>query len=159
KLYGSKINNVRKAFIYFNIAVIYVGAENYSEALKWINKLLNDIDIDKSEDLYCFGQIINLIIHLQLGNQRLIPYALKSTQRYLTTRNRVYKVEEKMLKFISKALKINEPSHLKDSYVELHADLQGLVEDNFEKTAFEYFDFISWAESKISGESLKDILQ
>src|SRR5690606_20706127 len=84
KLYGSKINNVRKAFIYFNIAVIYVGAENYSEALKWINKLLNDIDIDKSEDLYCFGQIINLIIHLQLGNQRLIPYALKSTQRYLT---------------------------------------------------------------------------
>ena len=159
KLYGPKINNVRKAFIYFNIAVVYVGAENYAEALKWINRLLNDIDIDKSEDLYCFGQIINLIIHLQLGNQRLIPYALKSTQRYLTTRNRVYKVEEKMLKFIGKALKIDDPNQLKDSYAELHADLLGLLEDNFEKTAFEYFDFISWAESKISGESLRDILQ
>ena len=159
KLYDAKINNVRKAFIYFNIAIIYLGAEDLSSALKWINRLLNDIDIDKSEDLYCFGQILNLIIHLEMGHQRLIPYAMKSTQRYLKTRNRVYKFEEMVLKFIGKALKIEDSEKLKGAYQELLVGFESLQKDNFEKTAFEYFDFISWAEHKISGEPLKDIIQ
>jgi len=37
RLYNKKLNNVRLAFIYFNISVIYIGAEQYSEALNWVN--------------------------------------------------------------------------------------------------------------------------
>ncbi len=158
-LYGTKINNVRLAFIYFNIASILIGMEDYSNALRWTNRLLNDIDIDKSEDLYCFGHILNLIIHLELGNQRLIPYAMKSTQRYLNTRNRVYQFEGIMLKFIAKALKANNEDDLKLLYQQLITDFQPLLEDKLEKTAFEYFDFMSWAQRKVSGRSLKSIVQ
>lgn len=158
-LYEGKINNVRMAFIYFNLAVVNLGAEQYSQALHWINKLLNDIDIDKSEDLYCFGQILNLFIHLELGNQRLIPYAMKSTQRYLSTRNRVYKCESTILKFISRVLKVNDDQELTEAYIALGEDLTLLVNDQLESTVFEYFDFISWAKHKVSGQPLKDIIQ
>jgi len=159
KLYGDKINSVRKAYFYLNIAVLYFGCGKYSDSLRWINKLLNDIDIDNSQDIHCFAQLVNLLIHLELGNERLVPYALKSTQRYLNTRNRVYKFETSFLHFISKVLKLNDKSELKQAYIELKNDLDELAKDNFEKTAFEYFDFRSWAESKITGKSFKEIVR
>lgn len=159
KLYGDKINSVRKAYFYLNIAVLYFGCEKYSDSLKWINRLLNDIDIDNSQDIHCFAQLLNLLTHLELGNERLVPYALKSTQRYLNTRNRVYKFETSFLNFISKVLKIDNKEDLKQAYIDLKVELEQLAEDNFEKSAFEYFDFLSWAESKATGKPFKEIVQ
>ncbi len=158
RLYKNKINNVRKAYIFFNIAILYFGAQDYSNALKWINKLLNDVDIDKTEDIHCFAQILNLLIHIELNNKRLIPYALRSTYRYLTTRNRVYKFENIVISFINKILKIKDEEKLENAYTNLLSELKSLKKDNFEKTAFEYFDFISWAESKVKRKSFKEII-
>ncbi len=159
KLYSTKINKVRKAYFYFNIAIIYFGTEEYSSALKWINRLLNDIEIEESEDIYCFAQLFNLIIHIELGNQRLIPYALKSTYRYLNTRNRVYKFETIVLNFIKQFLKIKEEHEITTAYTSLFEELQTLEKDTFEKTAFEYFDFISWAESKIEKKPFQSLVK
>lgn len=159
KLYGDKINKVRKAYMYFNIAIMFFGRKEYSNALKWINLLLNDIDIDKSEDIHCFAQLLNLIIHLELGNQRLLPYALKSTQRYLTTRNRVYKFETMILNFINQILKSKDRDEEIHIYTKLLEDLKPMQEDTFEKTAFEYFDVLSWIESKITGKTFAEVVK
>lgn len=159
KLYGDKINNVRKAYLYFNIAVLYLGEKNYSEAIRWINKLLNDIDIDKSQDLYCFGQLLNLIIHLELDNRQLLPYALASTERYLKSRNRVYKFETVILNFIKKISKARDLQKEDEIYSQLLNDLTAVTADNFEKTALEYFDFLSWAESKVHKKEFKEIVR
>lgn len=159
KLYGEKINSVRLAYLYLNIAIMYFGEKNYTDSLKWINKLLNDVDIDKSEDIHCFAQLLNLIIHLELGNQRLLPYALKSTQRYLTTRNRVYKFETMVLDFINHMLKAKTKEEEFKNYEELNQSLIPMLEDPFEKTAFEYFDLLSWVESKISGKTFSEIIR
>lgn len=158
KLYENKLSNVRKAFMYFNSALICFGAEKYSQALRWTNRLLNDIDIKKSEDIYCFSQMLNLIIHFELGNEQLIPYAIKSTQRYLKTRNRVYKFETAFMNFINKMLKLDKRQQIQ-AYKELKSELEMLKKDSFEKTAFEYFDFISWAESKITGKPFREIMK
>lgn len=159
KLYENKLNSVRKAYFYFQIAIIYFGAENYSEALRWVNRLLNDIDIEESQDIYCFGQLMNLIIHIELNNQQLIPYALRSTQRYLSTRNRVYKFETVILQFISKMMKLKDTDQLTSHFKTLSDELAPLAEDNFERSALEYFDFISWAESKARNLPFNEVVQ
>ena len=159
KLYDAKINKVRKASFFLNIAVIYFGNGLYSDALRWINRLLNDIEIEASEDMYCFGQLLNLIIHIELGNQRLLPYALKSTQRYLSTRNRVYKFETIALNFISKFLKLKTNEEILEAYKNLHQEFLTLEDDPFEKTAFEYFDFTSWAASKSRNLPFIDVVK
>lgn len=159
KLYENKLPKVRKAWFYFSIAIIYFGAADYSSALKWINKLLNDIEIEESQDIHCFAQLLNLIIHIELGNQRLIPYALKSTQRYLSTRNRVYKFETAAMNFIGKILRVKSEEEAQLAYAELHQQFVGLEGDPFEKTAFEYFDFSAWAESKSTGKTFVEIVK
>ncbi len=156
--YEGKINKVRRSYFYFNSAVICFGAEKYSQALRWVNKLLNDSEIDESKDIYCFTQLLNLIIHIELKHHDLIPYAFKSTHRYLNSRERVYKFENMFLEFISKIMKTKNREEQQKHYKRLRDDIKKLQVDAFEKTAFEYFDFISWAESRYLNQSFRDIV-
>lgn len=159
KRYRQKMSTVRKASFYFNIAILYFGAGQLTQALKWVNELLNNINIDESEDIYCFAQVMNLVIHLELGNKDFVPYILKSTSRYLETRNRVYKFETAMLEFIGNALKAEDEDDLQETYSKLVNTLIPLTKDPFESTALEQFDFISWAESKVQGKPFKELVQ
>jgi hypothetical protein len=97
--YEEKLSSVKKASLYFNIAIAFFGHGDHNESLKWTNQLLNNIDIDQTQDIHCMGQILNLIIHLELGNKSLLPYTLRSTQRYLETRNKVYQFERHAFDF------------------------------------------------------------
>jgi hypothetical protein len=158
-LYDKKLNSVRKAFFFFNIAIIYYGAQRYNDALRWTNRLLNDIDINKSLDIYCFGQLLNLLIHIELDNKSLLPYALRSAQRYLSTRNRYFKFEESFIDLIGRLLKSDDVNAEKEQFRVFLDRMKELKDDSLEKNAFEYFDFISWAEAKMTGRKFAEVVQ
>lgn len=151
--YDDRLSSVRKAMFFFNIAVLYFKAYRLNEALKWVNQLLNNIDIDKTQDIHCMGQLMNLVIHLELGNKSLLPYALKSTQRFLETRKRVYRFESIFLNFINEIVKVRREKTDQELFEELAAALDALRNDPFEKQVFEYFDFASWSAGK-SGQTV-----
>ncbi len=154
-----KLSSVRKAAFYFSIAIIYYGAGDLSQAQYWINELLNTINVDESEDIHCFAQIMNLIIQLDRGKNKLVPYALKSTSRYLQSRNRVYRFESVVLNFIRRSLKARSIEDRERIYEDLVTSLKELRADPFESTAFEYFDFVSWAESKLYNRPFKELVK
>jgi tetratricopeptide (TPR) repeat protein len=157
--YENKVSKIRVAYFCFNLAIVYFALGNYSGALKWINRLLNDSDIDSSQDIHCMGRILNLIIHLEMGNSDLIPYTLRSTQRYLLKRKRIYRFESVFLNFINRLSKATEPGDLKHCYQSLRPDLQMLAKDPFEKSVFEYFDFITWVEGKYLEVPFRDMVK
>jgi hypothetical protein len=158
-LYDSKLNNVRKAFFFFNIAIIYFGAQQYTESLKWTNRLLNDIELSTSLDIYCFGLLLNLLIHIELKTTDLLPYALRSTERYLSSRKQYFKFEASFIDLIGKLLKTKTHLRAVTHYKVFLAELNALKDDPLEKNAFEYFDFISWAESKVSGREFGELVR
>jgi len=149
RLYENKITSVRRAFLCFKVATIYLGNGDNSEALKWINKIFNDPDLDPSEDLLAFAYLVDLLIHMELKHDKLLPYALKNAQRYLKSRNKIHRFEKAFLQFVSKMTKT------KDSFTELEhweALLQEIKElngDGLDKAALEYFDFEAWAACKV----------
>ncbi len=156
--YKNKISKVRIAFFYFNIAIVFFALEDYSRALKWINKLLNDSDIDSSQDIHCMARVMNLIIHLEIGNNDLIPYTFRSTQRYLSKRKRIYRFESVFLNFINKLSKAGNAGDIRLCYQALRPELQDLLKDPFEKSVFEYFDFITWVDGKHLGIPFRDMV-
>lgn len=149
--YGEKLGAVKRAQFYFNMAIVCFGAGKFNESLKWINQLLNNIGIDQSLDIHCFAQLFNLVIHLELGNKSLLGYALRSTQRYLETRNRVYEFESVFLDFVNDSLKKRSKLPDRERYAELRNSLSDLRKSDYERTVFEYFDFEAWAKSKAEG--------
>ena len=158
KKYKNKISKIRIAYFYFNISIVYFALGEYSLALKWINLLLNDSDIDSSQDIHCIGRIFNLIIHLEIGNNDLIPYTFRATQRYLSKRKRIYRFESVFLNFINKLSKADSQGDIKSTFHSLRPELQSLLKDPFEKSVFEYFDFITWVEGKYLGIPFREMV-
>ena len=157
--YQGKFTKLREAYFYFTVSAIYFGSEKYSLALRWINKLLNSPNFEENEDIYCFAQILSLIIHIELKHDDFVPHAFKNVYRYLNSRNRVYNFENVFLDFVGKILKTTKREEQTKYYKELKNALVELKSDSFERTVFEYFDFISWAESKTHRVSFREIVE
>ena len=156
--YKNKISSVRQAYLDFQIGVVLLSGEKYHEALKWVNKIVNDPNLSAKQDIYCFAQLIQLIIHFELKNYRYLPYVLTSTKRFLKDRNRLNKFEEVFLKLIQK-IKFDHLNtfDIEDIFRSMEKDIDALKEDEFEKVAFEYFDFSAWLKSKIHRKSYLEI--
>lgn len=159
KKYEGKLNKVREAFFVFNISILHFVKAEYNKALFWINRLLNDQELDANQEIYAFARIFDLVIHLEIGNNDLIPYTLKSVQRYLTSRKRMYRFETLMLDFVKKLSKANSNKETIIIYKELQSLLEGLKNDPFERMAFEYFDFTAWVDAKISNTTFDEVIK
>ncbi len=159
-LLNGKISPGIRFTFYYNIAYVYFGNEDYSKALWWLNKLLNHESQDVREDIHCFARVFNLIIHYELGNQSLLEYIVLSSHRFIYQRKRLYKIESAILLFIrKKLLVIFDPRELAEAFRDLKEDILKITEDAFEKKALEYFDFISWVESKIEKRPFAEIIK
>lgn len=151
-----EIRSQHRIGLYYNLAYLNFGAGQYDKALDWINRLLDEPDLKTREDLYSFGRILNLFIHYELGNDQLLEYIVKSTYRFLLKRKRLYKAESIVLKFLKKYPNFTDRQILK-GFREMYTELSSLTENEFEARAFEYFDFISWLESKLENRDFEEV--
>ena len=155
--YLSAVDKQQRLGVYYNLAYLYFGAGDYNRALDWINLLLQDPDLKTREDIHCFGRILHLIIHYELGNDQLLEYAVQSASRFLSRRQRLFQVESIMLKLMRRYPRWLTNRDKKRGFRELLQEMQVLNTDEFERRAFEYFDFIAWLESKVQQQSFAEI--
>ena len=156
---GSFIKRRVYLVIIYNISCAYFGIKDFKNALKWLGKILNYNEAEMVEDVNCFAKIINLIIHFELGNDEHLEYIVKSTYRYLYKKNRLFKIETVILDFIRKTSKLETKKDFIPAFKELKKKLLVLSKDPYEARAFEYFDFISWLDSKIENRSFVEIVK
>jgi len=157
--FDAKITPLRKAFLEFKMAVTAFGSQDYSKALQWVNQILNNAELDKTEDIVGFTQLLDLLIHIELNHDKLLPYSLKSTMRFFKTRNRLYDFEKMFLQFIGKLIKCEDRFEIESLWEELYNDLATITDNTFESIVLEYFDFKSWAESKHTQKSFNIVIQ
>ncbi len=154
-----KLSDVRLASFYQYFSTLYFIAGDFKQSLKWNNKLLNSISIDKTEDQYCFSQLFHLLIHYELGNFDLIPHTIKSLTRYLGTRKRSFQFESYFIEFMKEAHKAANQADKNEALATFHEHILLLEKDQYEKAVFEYFDFAAWAASKLKQTEIATILQ
>jgi len=148
------------AFLYLNLAKTNIYLGNYRKALIWTKNIFNDSPINRRDDFYVIAWVFNIIIHFELDHIDFLPSLIKSTDRFLKKRNRLYKTEITILNFLKAKLpKSNTKKSIKQFYVELLIEMKEIVKDPYEAKAFKYFDFISWLESKIERKSIADVVR
>ena len=152
------MREVAKLSLYLNIMTTHFGAANYKKALFWVNKILND-EHERRIDIYYFARIFSLIVHFEMGNKELLEYISKSSHRFLDKKERIYKFETLIFSFFKKNLTNDPQKNLTNELKKLWIALMNLEKDPQEKKIFEYFDFISWVESKIQNRSFADIVR
>jgi hypothetical protein len=154
--YGDKIPSTDIVILKFNMAIVYFVNNHYSKAIKMLNEIINDNERSLRDDIQSFARIIRLIVFWEKGERALLPYATLSTYRFLYKRKKLYKFESIVLQFIKeKVPTILTSSKQKAAFIELKNELEKQLQDPFEKKALDYFDFITWVESKISKKEFK----
>lgn len=153
-----KLSEVRKAAFYHSISTLHFIVGNHRKALHWNNRLLNSINIEQSEDQYCFGQIFHILVHYEMGNMDVVSHSMKSLKRYLKTRKRKYKFEDLFIELMQD-LGSEPPAEQNALFANFLKKLEKIAGNKYEQIALEYFDFLSWAESHITEKSLQSILQ
>ncbi len=145
--------------INYKIACLYFGAANYSQSVRWLNKIINISNADIREDLHCFARIINLICHYELGNFDVINYYIISTYRFLFKKDDLHLFQKFILKFLKSLDTEVGNKELLERFTRLKTQLLPLVNSSYEKRAFIYFDIISWLESKIEKRPVQEIIK
>lgn len=160
KKFKGEVPKERLMLVYYNFSCLNLAKKDYKEALRWLNKLLNDKNNEVLEDVYCEASILNLIVHYELGNMDLLESLTRSTYRYLLQRNSLYKFENTVIQFIrTKLPKINNHKDLIEAFKRLKKEFVKLLNDDFEKSFLDTFDYISWLESKIENRPFLQIVQ
>jgi tetratricopeptide (TPR) repeat protein len=154
-----RLGSVRKAGFYYQIAYVYFGSKQYDKALRWTHRLLNDIRIDESAEIVCFGRLLNLLAHIEQGRSDMLPYALRSTERYLDTRGRVHKFEPVFLEMVHGFMRARSEKALQRTFEEFLERLLPLENDPMEHVVFDHMDPIAWAASKITGRPFAELVK
>jgi hypothetical protein len=159
KKFREKLNKETETLFSYNIAYIYFGINDYDNALKYLNKIINDSELNIRQDIQCFARILNLLVHYELKNYDLIEYSIKSTKRYLSNKNNLKKFELLTLGYIKKLLNSKSDEDRIYIYRTWEKELLKFTDDKLEINVFEYFDFLSWLRSKISGKNFTEIIK
>lgn len=145
--------------LYHSYFYIFFGVGEFENALEYLNKWLSLPRANERQDLQGIVQILNLIIHYEIGNSHLLEYLLRSSYRFLKKRNRLFDFEKRVISFITDAEKITNPNELKARFSALKKDFEALEKIPSEKVVFQYFDFIAWLDSKIKDISFQEAVR
>jgi len=88
-------------FYYLNaILLIYVG--QFNKALKYVNKVLNDFEVEERPQVYLRVEILNAIIHYELHNYELVNSICMKILKKNKTNNLLIKFENNLLEALLK---------------------------------------------------------
>lgn len=151
--YSSEIPMVLRVVLLYNTARFWFIDRNFENALRVINKLINEIPPSFKQDLYDFSRLFQLIIHLELGNFDLLEDTVEATYRFMKGRKSIFEVETAIFKFLRKILRAQK-SQFKEIYNELLFDLEESKDNTPSKITLSNFNFITWARSKILNKTM-----
>ncbi|WPP51122.1 hypothetical protein [Catalinimonas niigatensis] len=154
-----KLGKHSTIIFYYKIACMYVGDGNHKMAVHWLQKIINEQNVDLREDVHCFARILNLISHFELGNTDIIDYYIKSTYRFLLSKDDLNHYQRYILKFLKNLTKETTGSELVKRFEDLRSQLLTLIDNPYESRSFSYFDIISWLESKIQKRTVQEVIQ
>lgn len=143
---------------YYKFACMYFGASQFKQAAYWCNEVINTKEVDLRSDIFSFARILLLISHYELGNVELVDHLIRSTYRYLITKENLRNFQRIIIKFLRRLTNIT-PDQLTTEFSKLRDQLLPLADNPYEKISFIYFDIISWLESRIESRPVEEIIR
>jgi hypothetical protein len=154
------LNQIQKILLYAVIAQVYFGLGHYKRCLFWLNKIM-DFGEATQVDIEYFTRLFYLIAHYEAkSDPELMGSLLRSTYRLLSKYEHVHKFESNILDFFRQhILRETKKQNMKELFSLLKRKLEKLVKDPYENRALNYFDYISWLESKIENRPFAEVVR
>lgn len=144
---------------YYKIACLYFGGNNFKVAIKWLNLIIREPDTGLREDLHAFSRLLRLICYFEMGDAEMIEMNTRTTYRFLLRKKEFGKYESYILKFLRDVQNVYSSKEVIAKFNTLKTQMLRLERDKYERRAFNYFDIISYLESKIEGKTIEEVFK
>jgi hypothetical protein len=157
KEYSLFVDSHRILVFNYKIAMMYFGAGQYSTAIDYLHKIINDNQPGLRNDLQCYARLMHLLCHYEMGNEDILESLIKSVYRFMAGMKNLTVVEEEIFKFLRHSTKVRA-KELKPELEKFLQKIKHLEKNRFETRSFAYLDIISWAESKVYEKPMSEII-
>lgn len=131
----------------------YLG--NLKKALAHFNDLTDTTGTDVVQNFQCMVRLVKLLLHYDLGHTDLLGSLAGSASRLLARHERLGAFEKQLLAFFRKSPDINDKAQLRA----LRDLIRRLAPGHYSYGAWCDFDFEAWAESRLSGKPLYEVIR
>jgi hypothetical protein len=150
-------NNISKkpqltSLIYYSAYIFYMNGK-YRKALQWINKLLTEYDEHASWGIRSYSRILRIILYYELGDTDFLGHVVKSTYRYLLSKERLFESEKVVMRHLRKLPVTDETTFFKS----LHEELLPFYNNKYEEPFFDNLDLVEWAAKKTGSFNIKEL--
>lgn len=153
-----KITLQQRIIIYYFLGMYNFVFRNYEKCILWMGKIIGSEKSDLSENYQCFARILHLLSYFELEYFDSLEYALKSTYHFLKKKERVFKYENIVLKYLRRSFRLKTQNELIEMFMEMKFEMDRIAKDDFEQSAFDIFDISQWLESKIKNKTLIEVI-
>lgn len=144
---------------YYKIACLYFGSNSFKIAAKWLNLIIQEADTGLREDLHAFARILRLICYFEMGDAEMIEMNIRATYRFLLRKKEFGKFESHIMQFLREVQNVYSVKEVIQKFKTLKSQMLRLEKDTYERRAFNYFDIISYLESKIEGKLIEEVVK
>lgn len=123
KTYATNITKSRQLTFYYNISIAYFLEKDYSNALEWVNRILNEPKLEERQDIQSLARIFQLVIHFELKNYEFVESLISSANRYLIKKDKRHSAEFVIIRHLKEALYANKTEQ-QAAFQQLATDLE-----------------------------------
>ncbi len=142
----------------YNMARVFFISQKYSDALDWINRIINEQMQHVREDLNIAARILYLVIHYELGNNMLLDSIIASTKNSIKYKRRLFKTEQTILSFMHRLNHAQNEEGKRTLLSKLATTVTTALKDPKESNPAILSDLLAWIESKLTAKSMGAIL-
>ena len=154
--YSLYLDQHRILVFYYKIGSLYFGCGDYKKSIDYVQKIIN-WKVDLRNDLQCYARLMHLLAHYELGNYELMEPLTKSVYRFMAKMENLTIIEEEMFRFLRNNFRLS-PRQMRPEFEKLLVKIKKFEKSRFETRAFAYLDIISWLESKVYDQPMKEVI-
>lgn len=137
---------------YYTVAYTAFKFAEYNIAIKYLNLISAESSTGKLDNYLQRGyRLLLLMVHLEMGNYRLLQYMAINTYRFLLKIGNLTKFDKAIIGLI------RSKSMDKKVLLKFQKQLLAVKADKFEAQEFAHLDAISWVESKLEKKPFIEI--
>lgn len=144
--YGDVLDPTPRLAILMRICSLCAAAGDYRRALDYSNRILLEPEPIEGGAIYRSARLLNLVVHYELGNRRLLKTLLPATERFLRARDAFHGVESSVVELLHELGSVRSRRKEIELFTRFRDRLLELQEDPLERHPLHFFSYADWAD-------------
>ena len=154
--YAPFVDTHRILLFQYKFASLCFGNRDFGKAVDYTQNIING-SAALRPDLQCYARLVLLLSHYELGNYELLEPLSKSAYRFFRKMRKLTDIERATFQFLQHSFGY-APAEIRRRLERFHDQVRHFDGSMFETRSYAYLDIISWAESKLSGNTMESVI-